>query len=361
MRHLTSLLPELGVADKRNSYVFLVSHALEVDVPPTIKLEQVMTGRWCGSLIRLFHDIVLIPKRIRSDGFDVVVSLTNFGPLRSPVPHILFQRNSLYFCEYYLRRADLLRSCSARIRRVLASLMMRRADIIVTPTNAMAVMIKRACPQLAGRRFQTLYHGFDKNTLILFASPSSPERSRANRPIQLIYPTHPGLHKGFEILFEIVRRLKERTSNFKLFLTTSEEEWHGVRKYRASVATLELEEQVVFLGNVPQREIGQLYASSDLMVYPSLCESFGFSMLEAMGFGVPIVAADTPVNREVCGTAAFYYPPLDARAGCDAVCAALEAPAAASLRRAAELRLKEFDWSWRRYATEFVDMLDQWR
>jgi len=40
-----------------------------------------------------------------------------------------------------------------------------------------------------------------------------------------------------------------------------------------------------------------------------LCESFGFPLVEAMGARLPIVAADTPVNQEVCGKAAIYFPP----------------------------------------------------
>jgi glycosyltransferase involved in cell wall biosynthesis len=35
-------------------------------------------------------------------------------------------------------------------------------------------------------------------------------------------------------------------------------------------------------------------------------------MAEAMAHGLPIVASDTPVNREICGDAAVYFSPLSA-------------------------------------------------
>ena len=53
-----------------------------------------------------------------------------------------------------------------------------------------------------------------------------------------------------------------------------------------------------------------LYLDSDIFVFPSFTESFGFPMAEAMSYGLPIVASDTPVNREICGEAAVYFSPL---------------------------------------------------
>jgi glycosyltransferase involved in cell wall biosynthesis len=55
----------------------------------------------------------------------------------------------------------------------------------------------------------------------------------------------------------------------------------------------------------------RLYLDSDIFIFPSLTESFGFPLAEAMSYGLPIVAADTPVNREICGEAAVYFSPLN--------------------------------------------------
>ncbi len=46
-------------------------------------------------------------------------------------------------------------------------------------------------------------------------------------------------------------------------------------------------------------------------------------MIEAMGYGVPIVVADTAINREICGNGAIYYPPLDPMSSAQALSKAL--------------------------------------
>jgi glycosyltransferase involved in cell wall biosynthesis len=104
--------------------------------------------------------------------------------------------------------------------------------------------------------------------------------------------------------------------------------------------------------------MGNLYRSCDLMVNPSLCESFGFSTIEALGHELPVVAADLPINREICGDAALYYPPLDAQKAADRIVDMLEKHDRAAFKQAARNRLQQFDWSWRRYAREFVSLID---
>lgn len=69
-------------------------------------------------------------------------------------------------------------------------------------------------------------------------------------------------------------------------------------------------ERVVFLGRRTGRELSRLYASADLFVFPSTTDTFGNVTLEAMASGLPVIAADGPVNRElvVPGSGSWYRP-----------------------------------------------------
>ena len=89
---------------------------------------------------------------------------------------------------------------------------------------------------------------------------------------------------------------------------------------------------------VPDDELAALYGSATAFAWLSTYEGFGLPPLEAMAAGVPVVAYDTPVAREIYGTAAELVP-----AGhVDAVTTALRAlatdPRAWRARRDAGLR-----------------------
>jgi glycosyltransferase involved in cell wall biosynthesis len=68
---------------------------------------------------------------------------------------------------------------------------------------------------------------------------------------------------------------------------------------------------VVTAGRVSDAELTALYRSSTAFIFPSLYEGFGIPPLEAMANNCPVLASDIPSVREVCGTAAEYFPPLD--------------------------------------------------
>jgi glycosyltransferase involved in cell wall biosynthesis len=57
--------------------------------------------------------------------------------------------------------------------------------------------------------------------------------------------------------------------------------------------------------------LAELYAGALALVHPSLYEGFGFTVLEAMSAGAPVVAARSPGVEEVCGDAARYADPRD--------------------------------------------------
>jgi len=65
------------------------------------------------------------------------------------------------------------------------------------------------------------------------------------------------------------------------------------------------------LPHLPPSTLREAYTLATALVMPSLVETVGLPMLEAASVGTPVVAADRPYARDVCGDAALYFDPLD--------------------------------------------------
>lgn len=66
---------------------------------------------------------------------------------------------------------------------------------------------------------------------------------------------------------------------------------------------------IVFHNGVSDQEYDRLLRSATALVTLSRAEGYGLPVIEAMAAGTPVVAADTPIFREVGGTAALYADP----------------------------------------------------
>jgi glycosyltransferase involved in cell wall biosynthesis len=69
--------------------------------------------------------------------------------------------------------------------------------------------------------------------------------------------------------------------------------------------------QVLQTGFLEQDDLAALYEGAEGLVNPALYEGFGFSPLEAWGYGLPVAASTGGALPEVCGDAAESFSPED--------------------------------------------------
>lgn len=68
---------------------------------------------------------------------------------------------------------------------------------------------------------------------------------------------------------------------------------------RSLAEQLGVADRVHFLGEVSPLEVGRFLAALDVFVFPTQTETFGLAAVEAAQAGVPVIATDLPVMREV--------------------------------------------------------------
>jgi hypothetical protein len=105
--------------------------------------------------------------------------------------------------------------------------------------------------------------------------------------------------------------------------------------------------EAVFVGRVPDAELGTYYASADVLVFPSLTDTFGLVLIEALASGTPVAAFPVTGPLDVIGNAQVGVLDHDLRAA---------ALGALKLSRS-EARGFAEGFSWERSAEQFLEHL----
>jgi glycosyltransferase involved in cell wall biosynthesis len=95
--------------------------------------------------------------------------------------------------------------------------------------------------------------------------------------------------KGLEILLRSIPPVLREFSKVKFVISGK-----GFKKkeenLRILAQELNIEENVKFLGYVPDEKLPSLYSASDIFVLPAIYENFPFAILEAQAAGLPVIS-----------------------------------------------------------------------
>jgi glycosyltransferase involved in cell wall biosynthesis len=279
---------------------------LELEIPP---------GR------RFWFEQSELPNLIRRACADVLLSAGNFALRKSPVPQLLLSRNSIYtssdFYQDLLSRHEYRAYLDTRLRAVLAKRSIHWADATVAPSEAFAAELMR----WTGKPVHTIHHGFDRNSFTRNAAPLPTQLEEklltTAGSLRLLFVSHYNYYRNFETLIRALPLLRDRLNgrSVKLLLTCKLCAGENPGTYnpeRAAKLVSELgvkkEEMLVELGAVPYDQLHHLYRRADVYVTPAYTETFAHPLVEAMASGLPVIASDLDVHREICGDAALYFP-----------------------------------------------------
>jgi glycosyltransferase involved in cell wall biosynthesis len=117
---------------------------------------------------------------------------------------------------------------------------------------------------------------------------------------------HP--RKNQQFLIRVLRILKDSGQLDCPLLVAGPMGWKNSTLFREIQAARLTEDDIRFLGYVPDEDMPLLYGGAQAFLFPTLYEGFGLPPVEAMACGTPVIASDAPCMPEVLGDAALLEP-----------------------------------------------------
>lgn len=116
-------------------------------------------------------------------------------------------------------------------------------------------------------------------------------------------------HKNLERLLEAFKSLKFKYPDVSLVLVGKED--YFSKRLKDKVKSVNIDNKIIFYGEVKDSELINLYKNAKALIMPSLMEGFGLPLIEGMANKCTILCSDIEVFKEICKDAAFYFNPKD--------------------------------------------------
>ncbi len=203
--------------------------------------------------------------------------------------------------------------------------------------------------KVASKKIHVIPHGYNRE---LFKKIDNPHE------IGLIKKKY-GLNENEDYLF-FVGRLDERKNivgmikafykvksqtNFDYKLVLAGKAGVGYEKMQKEIKDLLIENDVKFLGYVPEQDLPYLMSGATIFLFPSLYEGFGFPILEAMACGVPVITSKTSSCPEVAGEGAILVNPDNIEEIADSItCILTDARLRVRLTQQGFRQIEKFSW-----------------
>ena len=300
-RYLQSLLEGMAgqAADELDVLIALPDATDRIQIPARFDAHVV---RGVNELPRRLAWIQFgLPRLATRWGADVIFAPGNIGPLQGRTPVVLmlqvtpeaagFARKRVARRLWWAAMTEASRRTAVHARRVLTGTEHLKSWIVqnwgLSPEKVEAIPYGVAAPFARGKPVEHAGHPF-----ILYAGDYEPHKNL----VCLVdaFSTVAALHPSLRLLF------------------AGDLRGSSLPAVRAAIARHALVDRVELLGRIEAARLAELYQSAELVVMPSLAESFGLPVLEAMACGAAVIAAGIPALREVGSDAALYFEPQSA-------------------------------------------------
>ena len=165
------------------------------------------------------------------------------------------------------------------------------------------------------------------------ANQETGSRQKPNTPLRVLFLGQVILRKGIQYLVQAAKLLEREPVTFDVVGPV------GI----STGAVASAPPNVTFHGRITRNQAARWYHQSDVFVLPTLSDGFAITQLEAMSFGLPVVATPCCGNVVSDSSDGFIVPPRDAHALANALQKYLIEPGLLEHQRdAAMAKVKQF-------------------
>jgi len=300
VNYLRNMLPRLAAMPELACHVAVQRDQAALFAELVGPLPLHVLPSWSPLATVLVQEQWAIPRLAKSIGADLVFSPANYGPLWG-VPSVIMLRNSFNVVDIELRFKKRLYWTAVKILSWLSFQTCRRA---ITVSRHACAGFLAAFGLTADSRFAVVHHGVSP-----IFSPPPDDSGRIGHRLLAVSDIY--VQKNLETAIAALAQLRATVPDISLGIAGKPLDQGYAERLAALAQDLGVADRVIFLGGRSAAEVADLYRKADAFVFPSLVETFGNPVLEAMASGLPVVCSNAAAMPEVAGEAALLVKPGD--------------------------------------------------
>lgn len=294
---------ELQKRDDGNEYYILVAPGEDRCLEESSNLSIVEVK--CPSY-PLWEQIAL-PLAVKRLGADLLHCTSNTAPLWCPVPLVLTLHDIIYLEPRRHRSPSLYQEMGWHYRRLIVPRILKKCRKIITVSRFECERISKAL-QIPADRITAIYNGYSTHFSPLPEVDMHIVQQYIPEKGFLFFLGNTDPKKNTERVLKAYSLYLQRSATKRpLLIADLKEEYIDRVLQQEGIA--DIKRHLYYPGYIPNSHLATLYNASFAFLYPSLRESFGIPLLEAMACGTPVVTGNTSAIPEVAGSGALTVDP----------------------------------------------------
>ncbi len=307
-RFTYDLIKNLTELDTKNTYFLYFRECCRTSNPLYGITQENVVKRVIDSKSKIFRILLPLSFGLRKDSIDVFLSAAYFLPLFGSAKWIVtfFDFNIYWLAKEWSRPGTLK---GLMLMRLLFPISIRKAHHIVTISLATQNDLRHFFPRAWGKS-SVIYPGVNMNRHEKAERDKTNDRTFRKRFPFFLYVGDLSPTKNLERIVRAFADFKKYDKRqFSFLFAGKDTSGYLENKLKPLVHELQLESSIEFCGFVSNDNLVDLYSRATCLVFPSLREGFGYPIVEAMHYGLPVITSNISSCPEVGGDAALYVNP----------------------------------------------------